>query len=633
MAAYRSAEETHTCKSAARDQAADDKKEKEVKARNEELEGLRARLEHEQSDNQNSKKQAEELQASVGELQLKVQQVNESCQKLRQEIKRKTEQIEKLERTNSHLEDRMRNLEIRASEVEKAELTLESTRRNLENSQQECRARDGEIRRLTDKYDRSCQDLAQSKKKISELEQRIEDLKLQVRHALIKNENIEKGLEMIPQLKDDIEERNKEIGELKKALEEQTLQLATSRKAVREFRDRARELEGSEAEGEHLRTELQLARHEVTSLKRLVTGKDALLMRKGQALDQAKEIIEELSRTSDKNEAMKKVTEIISRMASLSETEPDGDGSQSANHQHGVTTPTSWSTQGGGREAGADPEPHGGWHNGDTEISERWPLGDSTSKKTEGRANRTAVVHPVRRSASVNDHPRLVARCRPAKPNGHQGVAIPYRPETRVGTRYQPWLDYPLGGAEDGDSQWVRAHSSLAPRKSGGRPYSALVGAQCVTNDGSDVDSCSSLDTEYEGKLLARAQLTARQKDDILAAAVAVGDRVIFTITQKPPRYGRKKPQAVVYTGMVKYIGQLDSETHDTATYVGLRLDDAIGENDGTFKGRRYMFTPHNHAKFFRVRDLTSVLDVKSGQYIPASRLLLRHLKKNPGSD
>lgn len=45
---------------------------------------------------------------------------------------------------------------------------------------------------------------------------------------------------MIPQLKDDIEERNKEIGELKKALEEQTLQLATSRKAVREFRDRAR---------------------------------------------------------------------------------------------------------------------------------------------------------------------------------------------------------------------------------------------------------------------------------------------------------------------------------------------------------------------------------------------------------
>lgn len=37
----------------------------------------------------------------------------------------------------------------------------------------------------------------------------------------------------------------------------------------------------------------------------------------------------------------------------------------------------------------------------------------------------------------------------------------------------------------------------------------------------------------------------------------------------------------------------------------------AVGENDGTFKGRRYMFTPHNHAKFFRVRDLTSVLDVK----------------------
>lgn len=51
--------------------------------------------------------------------------------------------------------------------------------------------------------------------------------------------------------------------------------------------------------------------------------------------------------------------------------------------------------------------------------------------------------------------------------------------------------------------------------------------------------------------------------------------------------------QAVVYTGMVKYIGQLDSETHDTATYVGLRLDDASEYLSPSSSTVRYYYLPH----------------------------------------
>ena len=37
----------------------------------------------------------------------------------------------------------------------------------------------------------------------------------------------------------------------------------------------------------------------------------------------------------------------------------------------------------------------------------------------------------------------------------------------------------------------------------------------------------------------------------------------------------------------------------------------SVGEKDGVYRGKRYMFTPQNHAKFFKIRDVTSILDVK----------------------
>ena len=47
-------------------------------------------------------------------------------------------------------------------------------------------------------------------------------------------------------------------------------------------------MERGEAAQDTLRKELELTRHEVNTLKQLIAGKDALLLRKTQSLEQAK---------------------------------------------------------------------------------------------------------------------------------------------------------------------------------------------------------------------------------------------------------------------------------------------------------------------------------------------------------
>lgn len=36
----------------------------------------------------------------------------------------------------------------------------------------------------------------------------------------------------------------------------------------------------------------------------------------------------------------------------------------------------------------------------------------------------------------------------------------------------------------------------------------------------------------------------------------------------------------------------------------------SAGDTDGKYKGKRFMFTPKDHGKFVKIRDLESVLDI-----------------------
>ncbi|KAL8593001.1 hypothetical protein ACOMHN_017931 [Nucella lapillus] len=649
-------------------------REKDLKAKTEELEDVKIQLQWERDIKQKSEKQAQSLQGSLQDAQDKLQRSHDVSDKLRQEAKKKTELVEKLERNISHMEDRIRNLEIRASEVEKAELTLESTRKNLESSQHDCRAREGEIQRLQDKHDKTCLELEQANSSIKDLEKKIEDLKHQVRYELMKNENIERGLETIPRLKEDLLEKDQTIAQLNKDMDDKTALLFAARKAVRQFKDRIRDLERGEAAGEGVRKELELAQHEVTSLKQLLAGKDALLFRKTQALEQAKVVIESLPKTQEEKEKMRKIQQLLNQLATIQQDNThhlNGLQHYDVNgNKGGKVTLTSRNRNqdggGGGRELSIDTNPY--QRDTDYTLLERCLQENQPPPPTpQGIHTQTAVVHPVRRTPSLShDAPNSTTRSRqsprPSTRNSSSrgsprhvrpATSNVYRSETRAGFRFPPSLEYPIGGGGgagggEGEEGWAHVTNSHHNNHHGGggdgqshpatvkaRPYSAMTGSFRDLEAGSDHTFQSSVDTDSEAGgsrdevTLAHMALTARQKDDILASSIAVGDRVSFTVPQKPPRYGRKKPKPLVYTGIVKYVGPLDKQQYDARVYCGVRLDEPMGENDGVYRGKRYMFAPQNHAKFFKIRDVTTILDIKSGQYVPSSRLLVKHMKKS----
>lgn len=189
--------------------------------------------------------------------------------------------------------------------------------------------------------------------------------------------------------------------------------------------------------------------------------------------------------------------------------------------------------------------------NGDMHAYQQY-LQDSNQVRTS-TPTQTAVVRPVCRSASVN-HAQPQGSCQNLRISGHSkhkqtvnrpNTANVYKSDSYAGTRFTPSLDYPLGNLNS------LLNCLHRPAKLKPRPFSALVSSQHVVDLNSNEDS-QHTDSEVSSKdehLLEKAQLSAQQKDEILASAINIGDRVTFSIPQKPPRYGKKKSEFVELSG------------------------------------------------------------------------------------
>eukprot|EP00056_Hartaetosiga_gracilis_P003688 m.66020 g.66020 ORF g.66020 m.66020 type:complete len:779 (+) comp11546_c0_seq4:82-2418(+) len=94
---------------------------------------------------------------------------------------------------------------------------------------------------------------------------------------------------------------------------------------------------------------------------------------------------------------------------------------------------------------------------------------------------------------------------------------------------------------------------------------------------------------------------TTSEKDDVAACHVRVGDRVLV---RGPVIDGVVKQ----FTGTVKYVGRLDNDVIDYNLYVGLKMDDTIGDTDGIFKGKRYFKCSERFGRFVPLSDIMSVV-------------------------
>ncbi|KAI8790344.1 integumentary mucin C.1, partial [Biomphalaria glabrata] len=549
------------------------------------------------------------------------------------------------------------------SEVEKAEISLEVTKRNLESCQIDLKMKERQVEKEKEKYEKKCSELTEARTKIKELESKMKDLNVQIRHELMKNENIERGLETIPRLRDEIEEKKVKIKSLEKELTEKTCLLNSSRKCARELKGKLKDVDTQDEKCQSLKEEMELLQNEVTTLKTLMSSKDVLLQQRCQKLDQAKYAVDLLCQTAYSQEEetrLKQINKLLSKLQQLNLRSISQDDPISPKEQS-----SSWCGQGRSKSAMVRGTHHNHCHDDQQSNKENAVYldlsdlnNDSSGKRKASKSSSPGSGSLVQRSASFHQittsrdttHSAQSKEKRVASPNRSRLSDSPYLCSSfrstsgivytpsrtpKLSSKFRPSLENSLGlnGTTEGrgsssGAKSERPASSIATSRRSQIQISNNLSNGAETDDSNEqanlaAETLLSKLTRKEKKILSR--LSPSQLDSILCYAIQNGDRVSVELDQKPPRYGKKQPKAVQYSGLVKFIGQIEtsSSQNESTVYVGILLDEPIGDSDGEYKGVRYMFTPPGYAKFCQLRELDTVLDVSLGVYVPISKLVV----------
>ena len=101
--------------------------------------------------------------------------------------------------------------------------------------------------------------------------------------------------------------------------------------------------------------------------------------------------------------------------------------------------------------------------------------------------------------------------------------------------------------------------------------------------------------------------------DDPPPPKLNIGDRVLVDISK--PGLPSLSPKGVA--GTVRYVGKVDSVYIDNRYFVGVKLDEPIGDCDGTRKGKRYFMCQPQHGLLVLSDRVVAVLDKTSLKFIP----------------
>lgn len=138
-----------------------------------------------------------------------------------------------------------------------------------------------------------------------------------------------------------------------------------------------------------------------------------------------------------------------------------------------------------------------------------------------------------------------------------------------------------------------------------------------------------------------RSEIDSREL--VLAQQIQIGQRVL--VRMKKSEYDLE-PQKL--TGIVKYVGKVDSEFVDNRLYVGVKLDEGgmfggmisckstpfgvwtinvciyvpVGDTDGLLKGKRYFTCPPKHGKMVRITNIFAVLPNKVSLSLAGNQIM-----------
>lgn len=106
-----------------------------------------------------------------------------------------------------------------------------------------------------------------------------------------------------------------------------------------------------------------------------------------------------------------------------------------------------------------------------------------------------------------------------------------FKSEKQGNAKFKPSVDYSI--ATDGATE----KECLSPRDKSYQEKGPLP---------SDADSVFSSESDFEEEMTSEQEyelkgFSAREKDEVLAEIINIGDRVLISVAQKPPKYSKRK--------------------------------------------------------------------------------------------
>ncbi|XP_071959485.1 uncharacterized protein [Antedon mediterranea] len=494
-------------------------------------------------------------------------------EKYKSDLDKKQKQIEILERDAEIHRKKYTKLESTAAEVERAESNLEHLREILRNSQTLVRERDFEIRDLNERVTQQGKDLLDRNSIIEEQTIKIKDLHNQVRDELKRNEQMEKELDKIPALQKERENVGDSLNQTKKQLEEKKAQLTLARRAIKDHKSKIQNLEEELKKLPEVKEEVNMANHEIDTLKKMMVGKDKLVVQKSQELQVTRD---QLENGIDFNQKFVQASYPNGANVKIIKKEQRENTNESRTMEQDnlkTQTPTD-----GKKRRGISRQERG------------------LRSKTIVKATRLDVdTQPYNYASSTEDKSF----------------------STAINTGNSSFMRLLTnGGFGDDVLQMYDVYNT-------GRRYSSGHSLKANRSGTSDrtkrSKSCGSF-PEDDHNLPSGTLLF---EDDFLAAQfLHIGDRVCVKLKGHTVT---NRTEGKLYTAIVKFIGKLDRENIDHRLNVGIKLDEPLGDTDGVVRGKRYFRVSPSHGKIIRIIDVVSVLNQKTCSYKLIKELIREH--------
>lgn len=476
-------------------------------------------------------------------------------------IKEKEQALSELHSTLAQKDQDIEQLRLMLSGGNSMQSKLDSVNRDLQQAMEAIAQRDktiAEREKLVSDFKHQAESITDKLKTARGVIDAHESLISKLQHELRQTQERVKLFEHnFPTLEGQARSTEEDLIKTKEALEERSAALTQARKQLKAAKERNTTLEEEIQKMSSANDKLHQAESEIATLKSFLTSKTAMVEKRKKELKELRAKLSELEEKDARRAAI--LADVLEKTA--------------LNYQQQIMKTT----------RAFDPV------RGDTSLPVESPRPSSAPEvaRVEGTAVQSTmsaeIPFPTRRRPPV-----LYEGSRVRK-----SLTVPKLPPIRRSQK----MDFSYPTIQDVKTMRKQRDSELIDHSHSNPQCSCHL---CKMGS-SVVDSTSKF----------QKPMDAQHHADVMSQ-VKLGTRVLAKL--KRSQFDLDPQQL---TGVVKYIGKIDSEFIDNQVYVGLKLDEPVGDTDGLVKGKRYFTCPPKHGKIVKMSNIIALLPNKSVFYRP----------------